>query len=69
VQGYHGRDHAFYHEYHQRTRTLEGFQQWLDEWVLQLPTRADYVAKLGEERTNRLRVKEHRYAAPVDYGY
>lgn len=69
VQGYHGRDHAFYHEYHQRTRTLEGFQQWLDEWVLQLPTRADYVAKLGEERIARLRVKEHRYATPVDYGY
>jgi glutaconate CoA-transferase, subunit A len=69
VQGFYGRDHAFYHEYHQRTRTLEGYQQWLDEWVLQVPTRADYVAKLGEERTHRLRVKEHRYAAPVDYGY
>jgi glutaconate CoA-transferase, subunit A len=69
VQGHYGRDHAFYHEYHQRTRTLEGFQQWLDEWVLQLPTRADYVAKLGEERTARLRVKDHHYAAPVDYGY
>ncbi len=69
VQGSYGRDHAFYHEYHQRTRTLEGFQQWLDEWVLLLPTRADYVAKLGEERTNRLRVKDHHYAAPVDYGY
>ena len=69
VQGHYGRDHAFYHEYHQRTRTLEGFQQWLDDWVLQLPTRADYVAKLGEERTQRLRVKEHRFAAPVDYGY
>lgn len=69
VQGHYGRDHAFYHEYHQRTRTLEGFQQWLDDWVLQPPTRADYVAKLGEERTQRLRVKEHRFAAPVDYGY
>ena len=69
VQGYYGRDHAFYNEYHSRTRTAEGFQQWLDEWVLQLPTRADYIAKLGEERTNRLHVQEHRYAAPVDYGY
>ena len=69
VQGHYGRDHAFYSEYHQRTRTLEGFQQWLDDWVLQLPTRADYVAKLGEERTARLRVKDHRYAATVDYGY
>jgi glutaconate CoA-transferase subunit A len=69
VQGYYGRDHAFYNEYHQRTRSVEGFQQWLEEWVLQFPTRADYIAKLGEERTKRLRVQEHRYAAPVDYGY
>ncbi len=69
VQGYYNRDHAFYHEYHVRTRTLEGFQNWLEEWVLSVPTRADYVAKLGEERVRELGVKEHRYAAPVDYGY
>ena len=69
VQGCYDRDHSYYGEYHRRTRTLEGFQQWLDEWVLQVPTRAAYVAKLGEERLRGLGVKEHRYAAPVDYGY
>lgn len=69
VQGYYDRDHAYFHEYHSRTRTLEGFQQWLDEWVLRVPTRAAYVAKLGEQRLRGLGVKEHRYAAPVDYGY
>ena len=69
VQGYYDRDHRYYREYHERTRTLAGFQQWLDEWVLQVPTRAAYVAKLGEERLHALGVKEHRYAAPVDYGY
>ena len=69
VQGYSNRDHAFYHEYHQRTRSVEGFQAWLDEWVLNIPNRASYVAKLGEERIRSLGVKEHRYAAPVDYGY
>jgi glutaconate CoA-transferase subunit A len=69
VQGYSNRDHAFYHEYHQRTRSVEGFQAWLDEWVLNIPDRATYVAKLGEERIHSLGVKKHRYAAPVDYGY
>lgn len=69
VQGYYNRDHQFYSEYHTRTRTLEGFQDWLNEWVLQVPTRADYIAKLGQERLHSLDVKEHRYAAPVDYGY
>jgi glutaconate CoA-transferase subunit A len=69
VQGYSNRDHAFYSEYHMRTRSVEGFQAWLDEWVLNIPNRAAYVAKLGEERIRDLGVKEHRYAASVDYGY
>lgn len=69
VSGYYNRDHQFYHEYHTRTRTTEGFQQWLYEWVLNVPDRDGYVQKLGEERLQNLGVKEHRYAAPVDYGY
>lgn len=69
VQGYYNRDHSFYHEYHTRTRSAEGFQDWLDEWVLQVPTREEYRAKLGQERIVGLAVREHRYAAPVDYGY
>src|SRR6266550_8121965 len=50
VQGYYERDHDYYREYHQRTRTLEGFQQWLDEWVLHVPARSAYITKLGEQR-------------------
>ncbi|MFL5703531.1 MAG: CoA transferase subunit A [Ktedonobacteraceae bacterium] len=69
VQGYVNRDHAFYHEYHERTRTAEGFQDWLEDWVLHVPTRSEYLKKLGNERVRSLGVKEHRYAAPVDYGY
>jgi glutaconate CoA-transferase subunit A len=69
VQGYYNRDHAFYHEYHTATRTLEGYQTWLEEWVLGVPDRAAYLEKLGEQRWQALEVKQHRYAAPVDYGY
>ena len=69
VQGYYNRDHAFFHDYHEQTRTVEGFQAWLDTWVRQVPTRTDYLKKLGEERVKSLAIKEHRYAAPVDYGY
>ncbi|HLH63763.1 MAG TPA: CoA-transferase [Ktedonobacteraceae bacterium] len=69
VQGYYNRDHAFYHEYHTRTRTVEGYAAWLEDWVLNTPNRAAYLARLGEERVRSLGVKEHRYAAPVDYGY
>ncbi len=69
VSGYCNRDHLYYHEYHVGTRTVEGFQEWLDEWVLNVPDRTAYMAKLGEKRIRSLGVKEHRYAAAVDYGY
>ncbi len=69
LQGHYNRDHEFYHEYHQTTRTREGFEQWLHEWVLDLKDRADYLRQLGDARWNGLQLKEHRYAAPVDYGY
>ena len=69
VQGYYNRDHAYFHEYHTHTRTVEGYQQWLEEWVLNVPTRTEYLKKLGNERIQSLAVKEHQYAAPVDYGY
>ncbi|HEY6542033.1 MAG TPA: CoA-transferase [Ktedonobacteraceae bacterium] len=69
VQGYYNRDHQFYHDYHVQTRTLEGFQTWLDEWVMHMPDRAAYLQKLGQSRQQSLGIKEHHYAAPVDYGY
>ena len=69
VQGYYGRDHAQFDEYHEQTRTVEGFAQWLDEWVDAVGDRAGYLARLDDERLQGLLPREHRYAAPVDYGY
>jgi glutaconate CoA-transferase subunit A len=69
VQGYYNRDHAYFTEYHQRTRTADGFAAWLEEQVLSVPDRAAYLEWLGDERWDALAVKEQRLAAPVDYGY
>jgi len=69
VQGYYNRDHAYYHEYHERSRTPEEFAAWLRDQVLDRPDRAAYLAHLGDERWRALAVREHRLAAPVDYGY
>lgn len=69
VQGYYNRDHQFFHEYHVQTRTPEGFAQWLEQWVLSVANRGAYLEKLGRQRVQGLALKEHRYAAPVDYGY
>jgi len=69
VQGYYNRDHDFFHQYHRATRTPEGWEAWLQEWILDVPNRAAYLAKLGADRWNALQRHEHRYAAAVDYGY
>ncbi len=69
VQGYYNRDHEFYHEYHEETRTREGYEHWLEQWVLRVPDRTAYLDRLGQARWHDLQLKEHRYAAPVDYGY
>lgn len=69
VQGYYNRDHAFYHEYHLATRTVEGFAGWAKEWILDLPSHTAYLEHLGSTRVADLSIGQHRWAAPVDYGY
>jgi len=68
VQGHYNRDHTFFHEYHAATRTEEGSQAWLREWVYGVPDRQAYIDRLGD-RWPVLQRKQHRFAAPVDYGY
>jgi len=65
VQGYWKRDHAFMRVYGERSRTAEGFQGWLRDWVLSVPDRSAYLRKLDLES---LRIRRPRPAAPVDYG-
>jgi glutaconate CoA-transferase subunit A len=66
VQGYYGRDHAGFSEYHFTSRQRDGFLRWLDEWVYGVRDREEYIRKLGE-RFARLRPTEKRLAAEVDY--
>jgi glutaconate CoA-transferase, subunit A len=69
VQGYHGRDHAFFAEYHEKSRKQEDFERWLEDWVLKIPLRAEYMMKLGSSRITDLRVREHAFTAPADFGF
>ncbi len=47
LQGRYGRDHEFFLEYHRATRTREGFEAWLSDWVTGVPDRGAYLRKLG----------------------
>jgi glutaconate CoA-transferase subunit A len=48
LQDRYARDHAFFHEYHAATRTRDGFEAWLQQWVLDVPDHDAYLAKLGD---------------------
>ncbi|MGA8024818.1 MAG: CoA-transferase [Candidatus Acidiferrales bacterium] len=69
VQGYYGRDHAYFSQYHEQTRRLEDFEEWLAQWVVQVSDRQQYRKLLGAERLESLAVKEHAFSAPADFGY
>jgi len=47
LQGRYGRDHEFFHDYHRATRTVEGFDAWIAEWVSGVRDRGEYLRKLG----------------------
>jgi glutaconate CoA-transferase, subunit A len=64
LQGYWQRDHAAHRDYARRSRTAEGFAGWLREWVLDMPDRQAYLARVDPA----LRITRHLYSAPVDYG-
>ncbi len=60
------RDNAFFAEYHQRTRTEEGFRAWLEEWVLGVDNHAAYREKLGR-RLEDLRITGSAPSAAANY--
>ena len=60
------RDNTFFNDYHLRSREPDGFQAWLNEWVLDLPDHAAYRAKLGGQ-LEALRIKGWAPAAPANY--
>ncbi len=67
VQGAYDRDNRFYLDWDPISRSVESTDAWLREWVRGVSGRAEYVAKLGEERLASLR-PEPAPSGVVDYG-
>jgi glutaconate CoA-transferase, subunit A len=65
VQGFFRRDHGFYRDYAEESRSVDGFQRWLNTWVTKLPDRAAYMSNVD---TASLRITRHRPSEPADYG-
>ncbi len=58
VQGFWKRDDEYFLRYHEHSHAREDFLSWLNEWVTDLPNRATYCAKLGEQQVDTLRITE-----------
>jgi glutaconate CoA-transferase, subunit A len=69
VQGYYGRDHEFFAEYHSQSKELRDFERWLEKWVVRVTDRAHYLEQLGAARFEQLGVREHAYSTVADFGY
>jgi glutaconate CoA-transferase, subunit A len=67
VQGYWRRDFDTFLNYHGLSKTAEGFQSWLEEWVLDLPDRPAYLRHMGDAALERLRVTDRRLAAAANF--
>jgi glutaconate CoA-transferase, subunit A len=67
VQGYWRRDFETFLRYHGLSKTPEGYQSWLKEWVLDLPDRPAYMRHMGDAAVERLRVSDRRLAAAANF--
>ena len=66
VQGFFKRDHAFYRDYAEQSRSVEGYLAWLEQWVMGVADRAAYSSHVD---LAALRVIQHRASEPADYGF
>ena len=69
TQGYTRRDDNFYFEYHKETRLREGFEQWLQKWVMDVKDHRGFLELLGKERMERLRPQGNLFAPAVSFNY
>jgi glutaconate CoA-transferase, subunit A len=68
VQGAYDRDNRFYRDWDTISREPASTAAWLDEWVYGVSGRAEYMAKLGDERQAALRPSGSAPSGSVEYG-
>jgi len=69
TQGYSRRDDDFYFDYHKATRTREGFEHWLQKYVLRVKDHRAFLNLLGSERIAKLKPQGDLFAPAVSFNY
>jgi len=68
VQGFYYNDLEYIFNYSKETETLEGWEKWLDKWVLSVSDRQEYLRVLGDKKIQQLKAKPLLRGA-VNYGF
>jgi glutaconate CoA-transferase subunit A len=69
TQGYSRRDDDFYFQYHKESRSREGFEKWLQKWVLDTKDHREFLNLLGRDRLDRLTPQGTLRAPAVSFDY
>jgi glutaconate CoA-transferase subunit A len=69
TQGYARRDDDFYFEYHKESRTRDGFERWLEKWVLGVKDHEEFLARLGQDRVRKLKPEGNLFSPPVSFNF
>jgi glutaconate CoA-transferase, subunit A len=69
TQGYARRDDDFYFEYHRATRTRQGFDHWLGEWVLGVANHREFLQRLSQGRMAQVKPPEDLLTPAVNFSY
>ena len=64
VQGFWKRDHALDNAYAAESRTREGYEAWLERWVLDVPDRQTYMTMVD---VDSIRITGNRPSEPVNF--
>jgi glutaconate CoA-transferase, subunit A len=69
AQGYARRDDDFYFEYHKESRSRQGFERWLEKYVLGVKDHRAFLQLLGSERVEKLKPQGNLFAPAVSFNY
>ena len=69
TQGYARRDDNFYFEYHKATRSREGFEEWLQKWVMGTKDHREFLDLLSKDRVEQLEPTGNLFAPAVSFNY
>jgi glutaconate CoA-transferase subunit A len=61
-------DWKYFSFYDKATESLDGFENYLKEWVYGVKDRSEYIKKIGKKNLDALKAKPWS-GNPVDYGY